>query len=73
MGQQTPHVVPTRRPRHDSHHGRRTGGRDALYDPRRNAENGDLDVRVETREEVHEAEVGAAELDVVGVCDEPHR
>ena len=48
-----------------------TRGGDPLDDRPRDAEHRHLDGRVEARQHVRQAQVGAAALDVVRVCDQP--
>ena len=57
------------------HHERtcsRTGSRDPLDNRLGHAHDGGVDVRLKVAEEVHETQVGAAQLMRIRVGDEPH-
>ena len=70
-GEVTPIVI-VARTRHDERPCSRTCSRDPVDNRLGHAHDGGVDVRLEAAEEMHETEVGAAQLLRIRVRDEPH-
>src|SRR4029450_10715265 len=65
-------VVAAARTRNHARDGAGTRGGYPFRDLARDAKYGNVDGRVEVRQQVRHAEVGSAPPDVVRICDEPH-